>query len=439
MQDKIKNKINYLTRWLVFGMMILPAVLPFPNMLTVESMTNFGNTKAATQSLSDKTWSNIPKSAVNVKAIQSYTDLGMTVKGPKIPAKTHLKIIGISPTVLSLADGSFVANTQTDIISDVVTSMKDTNQTVYLISDTEILKKPFTTFDNESYKKTTKGDRFKASKIAITNWGTYYGVSLDDGKEGWISADQVTTKNPKLDAVQIMLNQKYNRDNLSIYVKDLDSGFTSGVNSSKMMYSASLSKLPILYWTQKKIIEGKISLSDQLTYNVLVNSFTGAFQTEGTGFLPKTADNQSYSLLDLINRTAKNSDNVASNMLAYYETNQFSNDFQSEITTISGQSWNPVEREASSEMVGRVLEALYHEGGASFDALVGTDFDAQRIPANLPKTVKVAHKIGTADEFNHDAAVIFTDTPYILVIETSNSTGNDVLADISKDVYEVMK
>ena len=90
-------------------------------------------------------------------------------------------------------------------------------------------------------------------------------------------------------------------------------------------------------------------------------------------------------------------------------------------------------------MVGRVLEALYHEGGVSFDALVGTDFDAQRIPANLPKTVKVAPKIGTADEFNHDAAVIFTDMPYILVIETSNSTGNDVLADISKDVYEVMK
>ena len=439
MQDKIKNKINLLTRWLVFAMLILPAVVPFPKMLTVESLTIFGNAKTDTQSLSDKFWSDIPKSAVNVKAIQSYTDLGLSVKGPKIPARTHLKIIGVSPTVISFVDVSFVANSQTDIISDVVTSMKDTNQPVYTVVDSEILKKPFTNFDNEVYKKVTKGTSFRASKIATTNWGTYYGISLDNDIEGWISADQVTNKNPKLDAVQAMLNQKYNRGNLSIYVKDLDSGFTSGVNSSKMMYSASLSKLPILYWTQKQIIDGKISPSDQLRYTDSVNSFTGAFKTEGTGFLPKTADNQSYSLLDLINRTAKDSDNVASNMIAFYETNQFSNDFQSEITKISGQSWNPVEREASAEMVGRVLEALYRESGVSFDALVGTDFDTQRIPAGLPKTVKVAHKIGTADEFNHDAGVIFTDSPYILVIESSNNTSNDVLADVSKDVYEVMK
>jgi beta-lactamase class C len=66
----------------------------------------------------------------------------------------------------------------------------------------------------------------------------------------------------------------------------------------------------------------------------LVNDWQGAFKTEGTGFLPKTPDYQSYSLLDLINRTAKDSDNVASNMLAYYETGRFSASFQSEIAKL---------------------------------------------------------------------------------------------------------
>lgn len=439
MHDKIKNNIYALTRWLVFGVMLLPAFLPFPKSLTVEGLTRFSNVRIVTQNSNDKIWSDIPKNAVNLKPIQTYTDVGLTIKGPILPAKTHLKITSVSPTAISLADGAFVKNNQTDVIYDVVIATKVTDQTLYTIADSEILYKPFTTFDNKVYKKVTKGERFKVSKIATTNWGIYYGVTFDSGKQGWISGDKVTSKNPKLDAVQAMLNRKYNQNNLSIYVKDIDGGFTSGVNSSKMMYSASLSKLPILYWAQKQVIEGKARLSDELVYDGLVNSFTGAFQTEGTGFLPKTADNQSYSLLDLINRTAKNSDNVASNMIAYYETHQFSGDFQSEITKISGQRWDPVEREASSEMVGLVLEALYHEGGESFNALIGTDFDSQRIPANLPKTVKVAHKIGVADEFNHDAAIVFTDNPYIIVIETDNNTSNDTLANISKDVYEVMK
>ncbi|MFZ2556290.1 MAG: serine hydrolase, partial [Lactococcus raffinolactis] len=141
----------------------------------------------------------------------------------------------------------------------------------------------------------------------------------------------------------------------------------------------------------------------------------------------------------LINRTAKDSDNVASNMLAYYETDRFSENYQSEITKIAGQPWNPIEREASSEMVGRILEALYHEGGAGYNALIGTDYDTERIPAKLPKSVQVAHKIGTADEFNHDAALIFTSEPYILVIETNNDADNEELANISQAVYEVMK
>ena len=51
----------------------------------------------------------------------------------------------------------------------------------------------------------------------------------------------------------------------------------------------------------------------------------------------------------------------------------------------------------------------------------------------------MAHKIGTADEFNHDAALIFTAEPYILVIETNNDADNEELANISQAIYEVMK
>ena len=66
---------------------------------------------------------------------------------------------------------------------------------------------------------------------------------------------------------------------------------------------------------------------------------------------------------------------------------------------------------------GRVLEALYNEGGYSFNALFDTQFDDIKIQAGLPKNVRVAHKIGAADAYNHDAAIVFANEPYILVVE----------------------
>ena len=237
---------------------------------------------------------------------------------------------------------------------------------------------------------------------------------------------------------QEMLKQKYDDSKYSIYVKQLDNSFTIGVNQKQKMYAASLSKLPILYWTQKRLNEGQATLSDKLLYNTAINTFKGSFEAGGTGTLPVIADNKSYALSEVIDRTAKNSDNVGSNLLAYYETGQFSPAFRSGVTKIAGEAWDPVEREASAEMTGRVLEALYNEGGYSFNALFDTQFDDIKIQAGLPKNVRVAHKIGAADAYNHDAAIVFANEPYILVVETKGGS-DKLISQISKDVYEVLK
>ncbi|GAB2023223.1 serine hydrolase [Pseudolactococcus yaeyamensis] len=439
MQEMVKNKKNYLLlQWLVFAAMVLPAFFTFPE------KTDIVNSQTYTPKLlSDKAelsrWSEMPKRAVTLKEIQSYTDANLQIKAKKIPAKTHLMLSSLEPQSLRLLDGTFVSNNKNEIGSDVILTTEIVSQPLYVIQDVNVLYTPLTTFDTQVYSKLMKGNKVLTSKKATTHWGIYYQVAFEGGKTGWIDSQSATFKNPKLDRVQTLLNQKYQQTSYSIYVKQLDSVFTAGVNQTQKMYSASLSKLPILYWTQKQINAGNASLGDSLAYNELVNGWQGAFKTEGTGFLPKTADYQSYSLLDLINRTAKDSDNVASNMLAYYETDKFSESYQSEITKVAGQPWNPIEREASSEMVGRVLEALYYEGGAGYNSLIGTDYDTERIPAKLPKSVQVAHKIGTADEFNHDAALIFASEPYILVIETSHDADNEELANISQAIYEVMK
>lgn len=440
MQDKVvtPNKRKILVQWLVFVAMVLPAFFTFPEKTdTVSSQTY--TPSLLLDNAKVPRWSELPKRPVALKELQSYSDRSLQHQGKKIPAQTQLQLNDMGAQWLQLTDGTYIANDKALIGSDVVLSMETINQVFYVTQDVNVLYTPLTTFDNQIYSKLTKDSKVTATKIAKTHWGTYYEINFDGGKNGWIDSNSGTFKNPKLDKVQALLDQKYQQSNFSIYVKQIDNDFTAGVNQTQKMYSASLSKLPILYWTQKQINAGNASLNDSLAYNDLVNAWTGAFKTEGTGFLPKTADYQSYGLLDLINRTAKDSDNVASNMLAYYETHQFSSAYQDDITKIAGQAWNPIEREASAEMVGRVLEALYHAGGAGYNALIGTDYDSERIPAQLPQNVRVAHKIGTADDFNHDAAIIFATEPYILVIETRDDVDNSVLSAISKDIYEVMK
>lgn len=428
MQDKISNKKVYVLQWGVFFIMLLPAFFTSSKATQANKVLTADKMDLVSQQSQSR------ERPLTLTDIQTYSDAVLTIKAKKIAVKTPSNIVKVNKKELKLTDDAFLKTS-----SDILKISKPSSQVFYTVVETHVFYKPLTAYDNLVYDTLSAGVKVKVDKTVTTNFGDYYRVLFDDGTTGWIDAKNATSQNPKLEKVQVLLNQKYNKPSYSIYVKDIDSGFTAGVNPSQKMYSASLSKLPILYWAQKQVNQGIANLNNQLVYSEQVNGWTGAFQPEGTGLLPKVADNQSYSLLDLINRTAKDSDNVASNMIAYYETKQFSADFQRDITAISGEPWNPVGREASSEMVGRVLAALYDEGGNAFDALVGTDYDADRIPANLPKTLKVAHKIGTAYEFNHDAAVIFTDSPYILVIETTNSTDSTELAGISKDIYEVMK
>ena len=52
--------------------------------------------------------------------------------------------------------------------------------------------------------------------------------------------------------VQEILNQKYNKDGIAVYVKQVDTGKTAGIHEDQEMYSASIAKLLYLYYTQKR-------------------------------------------------------------------------------------------------------------------------------------------------------------------------------------------
>ena len=253
---------------------------------------------------------------------------------------------------------------------------------------------------------------------------------------GWIATEYTSEEDNRMQKVQELLSSKYQNEQFSIYVKQLTTGKEAGLNENQKMYAASVTKLPYLYSVQEKINQGDYQLDTKLKYVSEVNDFPGSYKPEGSGSLPKTADNKEYTIKDLITKTAKESDNVAHNILAYYITNKSDEAFKKEMATIAGEEWNVTDKMASAKMAGQVMESIYNQNGFVLESLSQTAFDNQRIAKNI--SAKVAHKIGDADEFKHDTAIVFTDSPFIISIFTKNSD-YDTISKIAQDVYEVLK
>ena len=253
---------------------------------------------------------------------------------------------------------------------------------------------------------------------------------------GWVSKEFISEEDNRIQKVQEILSSTYQKDQFSIYVKQLSTGKEAGINEDKKLYAASILKLPYLYYAQEKIKQGDYTFDSSFKYISEVNSFPGSYKTEGSGSLPKKEDNKDYSLQQLITKIAKESDNVAHNILGYYVTNQSDAAFKEKMATIMGEDWDVNDKSTSSKMAGKVMEAIYNQNGFVLESLGKTNFDNQRIAKGV--SVKVAHKIGDADEFKHDTAIVFTDSPFVLSIFTKNSD-YDTIAKIAKDVYEVLK
>ncbi|MEW4354871.1 serine hydrolase [Streptococcus pneumoniae] len=334
--------------------------------------------------------------------------------------------------VFRLSNGEYVPADKRLIYEDLVFSTTDTKQTMWL-------KPNFTVYAQARINgvKEVKTDLAPYHPVTVTKFAeTPSGIYAYVEGKGWLSKEFLSETDNRMEKVQELLTQQHNQAHYSIYVKQLETGKTAGINPDKQMYSASVMKLPILYYAQEKLDQGKYQLTTPLKYIEAVNDYSGAYETAGSGSISKTSDNKEYSIEDLINRIAKESDNAATNILGYYVTNQSEKAYREEINQIAGKVWDVEEREASARMAGNMMEAIYIQNGRIIDVLSQTNFDDQRISKNIP--VKVSHKIGDADDFRHDVAIVYTDSPFILSIFTEHSN-YDTIAKIASDVYEVLK
>lgn len=241
----------------------------------------------------------------------------------------------------------------------------------------------------------------------------------------------------KMERVQNLLNRKYNSQNYGIYVMSQNGQYSASINGNTQFIAASTGKLPGIYYTQKRLNSGSLSLNQQWNYNGNVNSFSGAYQPWGAGIMSKYPDFRNYSVDTVLHNTIKYSDNVGANFLGYYGANSYDQNFLREINRVTGRNWSFFTLMASARDNARLMKGIYDIGGISNIYFQNTVYDNERIPKYLP--VKVGHKIGDVYDYRHDVAVVYTKEPYFISIMTKNNTSYETISRISKDVYDILK
>ena len=427
--------MNKLVYWMIFPTFLVTQPLSNPSQVQVPLTAD--SSYASQIGTQDHFFVSIPSNPNVHQPIVTYSDPELSQKIGEIKPDTPFTVDQLfvndqGKSVFKLSNKQYVVADQDQIYEDSILELTEEKKTMWLSSSFTVYDQPLV--NGAKSKKTSLAPY---SKVQVTKSAkTSKGIYLEIPGQGWIAKDELSAQDNRMEKVQEILNQKYNKDGIAVYVKQVDTGKTAGIHEDQEMYSASIAKLLYLYYTQKEVNESHVDLQTSLKYTKEVNDYPGAYEPEGSGSISKIPDDKDYTVADLINRVAKESDNVAQNILGYYVTHQSDKKFQKVTNKIAGKTWNVETRMASPKMAGNVMEAIYQQNGGIIDALSETRFDDQRISKDIP--VKVAHKIGDAYDFRHDVAIVYTDSPFILAIFTDHSDYETISA-IAKDIYEVLQ
>lgn len=204
---------------------------------------------------------------------------------------------------------------------------------------------------------------------------------------------------------------------IGLYYESLDTGQIYTYRATARYPSASTTKLPIVLCTYQMASDGQLNLDEEMTYRE-------SYYYGGSGIIQYQLGKRVYTLRQLVQYAVQYSDNIAYNMLRARLGNalftyiqrinaQFVNNFNAEEVAVYMRA--VYDFVASNEVLGAEFLSFF----------VDTQFE-ERIPQATP-ALTVAHKIGwlPLENIYHDAAVVYDDSPYLLVIMTRGAKNND--------------
>lgn len=228
----------------------------------------------------------------------------------------------------------------------------------------------------------------------------------------------------------------------SVVVQDYQSGFSLAFSEGEIFVGASVNKVPILAALYYYASKGEVDLDKVITLQ------PDDIQDYGTGSIRYASPGTVYSVKTLAKLMIKQSDNTA----AYILANQIIG--IDKLTAIVAQ-WGLIQTDMANNKTsnqdiaklfrmiydGKITDTAHTQEMLSF--LKDTDYE-KRLPAELPKTATVYHKIGTEVGNIHDAGIVTdgTRTYYIGIFTSGTAEGDEtdaLFAKVSKTVYDYLK
>ena len=199
-----------------------------------------------------------------------------------------------------------------------------------------------------------------------------------------------------------------------MYVVNLESGFNYGVSETEVFEPASLNKLPVMLAMYKGEESKSISLGTKY-------KLKDTDKVSGAGCLSSKPEGYEITYRDLIRLMGKQSDNtafnIAKNILDEKKVKQAIDEIGMEQTVIFGE-----EQKTTPADIGLFFQKLWRGDLISsehrdelLDYLTDTAYE-EWISAPVPFDIQVAHKFGRETHIVNDAGIVFTDSPYVIVI-----------------------
>ena len=231
---------------------------------------------------------------------------------------------------------------------------------------------------------------------------------------------------------------------IGLYFEYLPTGTSIGVNEKEAFIPASLLKTPLAMGVLKLSESKKIMLDDYLTLKEKhKDSNFGNYWKEKTG--------KKFQLAEVLKQLLIYSDNTAQKMLLEkVSTSVIEDVFESlDIPKIRDEDLNPV---VTAKNYSSILRCLYlacyltkEDSNSLLTILTNTIFK-DKLPAGIPESIAVAHKIGVAESstggiYTDCGIVYYPKRPYILcvMIEGDEKTATKTISEISKIVYSFIK
>lgn len=227
----------------------------------------------------------------------------------------------------------------------------------------------------------------------------------------------------------------------AIVIKNYKTGEEYTLNEHKKFQSASLYKLWVMATVFQQIKQGKLEHDDVLTETIpRLNEIFGIDEEDAE----LTEGDISLTVDSALNQMITISHNYAAMLLSKTVGVSTVQAFLKAHDLSESSTGNPPTATAAD--IAEFMDDLYNgKLGSMVDTKSMLDLlKAQKlnskIPANLPKTLVVAHKTGELGQVSHDAGIIYnTNGPYIFVMmseSTSPAGAVQRIASTSKAVYD---